>query len=89
MHPMKRVFMIALLSVGAVGGFAHGFASLAFCAARHHESRRAYFEDHVADVCTRSAERVFDERGADPRGYESRGHEHRPDGLGRPQHGPY
>jgi len=57
MHPMKRAFLIVLFGLGTVGGFAHGFAGLGRCAARHHDERRMEFEDHVADVCLRAAER--------------------------------
>jgi hypothetical protein len=57
MHPMKRAFLIVLFGLGTVGGFAHGFASLGHCASRHHGERRMEFEDHVADVCLRAAER--------------------------------
>ena len=37
---MKRPLLIALLTLGIVGGFAHGFASLR----HHHHHRRAHFE---------------------------------------------
>ena len=60
-----RKLLIALLAVGAVSGFAHGFAHLGAC----HHGRRAAFEDHVADVCLRAAQRLDGERaaeGADP-----------------------
>jgi hypothetical protein len=30
-----------------------------------HEAQREAFEQHIADVCTRSAERVLRERGAE------------------------
>ncbi len=63
MHPIKRAFLVVLFSIGTVGGFAHGFAHLGHCMASHHEARRDAFEAHVADVCTRSAERVMHERG--------------------------
>lgn len=64
MHPMKRAFLIFVLGLGTVGGFAHGFASLGHCARRHHEERRAEFEAHVADVCLRAADRREHEHGA-------------------------
>lgn len=57
MHPIKRAILIFVFGLGTVGGFAHGFASLGHCAARHREARRMEFEDHVADVCLRAAER--------------------------------
>lgn len=64
MHPIKRVFLIGLFSLGTTLGFAHGFAHLGACAGSCHAERRAAFEDRVADVCTRSAARVWQERGA-------------------------
>jgi len=71
MHPFKRAFLIVFFGLGTVGGFAHGFASLGHCANSCRNARRASFEDHVAEVCTRAAERVADEREAmnpvDPR----------------------
>lgn len=54
---MKRKLLIAVLALGTVGGFASGFRSLR-C---HHQSRRAAFENHVADVCVRAAERSQEE----------------------------
>lgn len=60
MHPMKRLFLIFVFSLGTVGGFSHGFLSLGHCASAHRD-RRAAFEDHVAEVCTRAANRVNDE----------------------------
>lgn len=66
MHPIKRFFLIALFGFGTVAGFAHGFAHLGWWAHACHADRRAAFEDRVADVCTRSAERVWDERAAVP-----------------------
>jgi hypothetical protein len=41
-----------MLAVGAIAGFA---SALHGC--RHHEDRRRAFEDHIAEVCTRAAER--------------------------------
>jgi hypothetical protein len=78
MHPIKRGALIALFSFGAIAGFGHGIASVACHAGSCHQSRRAAFEDHVAEVCTRAAERVeaehdqdrdrdVDRRGPDPR----------------------
>ena len=61
MHPIKRVFLIGLFSFGTIAGFGHGFAHLGWAAGSCHSSRRAAFEDRVADVCTRSAERVWQE----------------------------
>ena len=64
MHPIKRVFLIGLFSLGTIAGFGHGIAHLGSCASSCHADRRAAFEDRVADVCTRSAERVWQERSA-------------------------
>ena len=45
---------MAVLAVGAIGGFASGFHSLhGSCHARHER-----FEDHVADVCVRAAKKA-------------------------------
>jgi hypothetical protein len=52
---MRRKVLIVLLSLGAIGGFASGFAGLHRRAHFRHER----FEERVADVCTRSAERVY------------------------------
>lgn len=60
MHPIKRFLLIGLFGFGTVAGFAHGFAHLGHC----HAARRAAWEDHVADVCTASAERVISARAA-------------------------
>lgn len=57
MHPIKRAFYITVFSIGTIGGFASGFAHLGAHCATHHQ-RRAAFEDHVADVCTRAAQRA-------------------------------
>lgn len=62
MHPIKRGALIVLFSLGTIAGFGHGIASVACHAGSCHQSRRAAFEEHVADVCTRAAERVHDER---------------------------
>jgi len=62
MHPIKRGILVVLLSLGAIGGFTHGFARMAQCHSSCGMSRREQFEQHIADVCTRSAERVHEER---------------------------
>lgn len=63
----RRTLWIVLLSLGTVGGFAAGFARL------HHHRLHGYgwhgegrqrFEDHVADVCVRAAERKLREQPA-------------------------
>lgn len=48
---MKRPLLIALLTLGTLGGFGHGFATLR----HHHHQRRAHFERHVAHVCLEAA----------------------------------
>jgi hypothetical protein len=47
---MKRRILIVLLSLGTLGGFASGVASVA-CHRRHH----AQFERHVAKLCADAA----------------------------------
>jgi hypothetical protein len=49
---MKRRALIVLFALGTVGGFGSGFAQSHRCRAG---SRRASFERHVAEVCTRAA----------------------------------
>jgi len=71
---MRRNITIFLLATGAVAGFAIGFGRLHYGYGRHgcgygrgawgHD--RVAFENHVADVCTRSAERVMDRRDKAP-----------------------
>jgi len=51
---MKRKALMFVLAIGAVAGFASGLYG---CHYRGVERRQA-FEDHVADVCTRAAERA-------------------------------
>jgi hypothetical protein len=48
-----RKLVIGALVLGTIGGFASGFSSMR----RHHMSRRAAFERHVAEVCVEAAER--------------------------------
>jgi hypothetical protein len=48
---MKRTILIVLLTLGTIGGFASGAASMRW---RHHH-RRAAFEQHVARVCVDAA----------------------------------
>lgn len=72
---MKRPLLIALLTLGTVGGFAHGFASLR----HHHHHRRAHFERHVAQVCVDAARRADAEDRAQPPPERRRAHHpHRP-----------
>ena len=58
---MGRTFLIVLLSLGAATGFAVGFHRLGNHGFRHGH-RHAEFENHVADVCVRAAERTLAER---------------------------
>jgi|JI10StandDraft_1071094.scaffolds.fasta_scaffold126004_2 hypothetical protein len=48
---LKRGLLIALFSIGTVGGFASGIHTMK----RHCHGRRERFENHVADVCVRAA----------------------------------
>jgi hypothetical protein len=48
---MRRRIAIVLLTLGPIGGYAAGFASLK-C---HHQARRQYWENHVAKVCVEAA----------------------------------
>jgi hypothetical protein len=53
---MKRRALIFVLALGAVAGFASGLFGCHY----HGIARREAFEDHVADICTRAAERARD-----------------------------
>jgi len=48
---MKRRILMVLLGLGAVGGYASGFAHMHRCS----RAREAAFERHVADVCIAAA----------------------------------
>jgi len=50
---MRRRILIIVLAAGSVAGF----ASSLFGCHYHQSERRRAFEDHIADVCTRAAER--------------------------------
>jgi hypothetical protein len=50
---MKRRALMFVLAAGAVAGFASGLFGCHY----HGVARRQAFEDHVADLCTRAAER--------------------------------
>ncbi len=52
---MRRGFLIALLTLTTVAGYAAGFAHMHHCGA----DRREAFEQHVADVCTEAALRTM------------------------------
>lgn len=64
----KRKLLIGALAFGTIAGYGSGLASFGWHARACHEQRREAFEAHVADVCTRSAERVYRERGEGERG---------------------
>ena len=51
---MKRRILIVLLTLGTIGGFGSGIASMR-C---HAHARRAAFERHVAKVCVDAARRA-------------------------------
>lgn len=67
MRGMRYRVLKVLLLLGALFGFAGGFASMAFRFHRHHEMRRGYFERHVADVCLEAADRRRAEAAPDSR----------------------
>ena len=48
---MRRKIVIALLTLGTIGGYASGFASMRAC----NNHRREAFEQHVAKVCVDAA----------------------------------
>ncbi|HYP76648.1 MAG TPA: hypothetical protein VER12_11855 [Polyangiaceae bacterium] len=50
---MRRKALVLVLALGAVAGFASGLYGCHY----HAIDRRQAFEDHIADVCTRAAER--------------------------------
>ena len=50
---MRRKALILVLGIGAIAGFASGLFGCHY----HAIERRQAFEDHIADVCTRAAER--------------------------------
>ncbi len=50
---MRRKGLILVLAIGAIAGFASGL----YGCHDHGVERRQAFEDHVADVCMRAAER--------------------------------
>jgi hypothetical protein len=55
---LRRKLLAAALATGALFGYASGIAHLTGHCNSH---RRERFEDHIADVCTRSAARVIAE----------------------------
>jgi len=50
---MRHRALIVVLALGAVAGFGSGLYSCHY----HGIERRQAFEDHIADICTRAAER--------------------------------
>ena len=50
---MRRKALIFVLAAGAIAGFASSLYGCHY----HAVERRQVFEDHIADVCTRAAER--------------------------------
>ena len=58
MNPIKRRILIAILGLGTIAGFGSGFAHTAWAIRHHHDSRRAAFEQHIADVCVEAAKRA-------------------------------
>jgi len=50
---MRRKGLIFVLAMGAIAGFASGLYGCHY----HGLERRQMFEDHIADVCMRAAER--------------------------------
>jgi hypothetical protein len=50
---MRRKGLILVLAIGAIAGFASGLYGCHY----HRVERRQAFEDHIADVCTRAAQR--------------------------------
>lgn len=62
---MKRKLLMVLLGMGAIAGFAAGFARLCHGGPGHwghggRFDRRAAFEQRVAETCTEAAKRVYD-----------------------------
>jgi hypothetical protein len=55
---MRRKIVITLLALGAVGGFAAGFARLSCYRHGGWHGRHAAFERRVADVCAEAALRA-------------------------------
>lgn len=58
---MRYGFIKFLLVIGLIGGLASGFWS--HC---HRKEHRAAFEQHIADVCVASAQRVLSEKKSEP-----------------------
>lgn len=60
---MRRRLLMLLLGLGAIAGFASGFARLCYGGYGHfghgRSARETEFERRVADTCTESALRVY------------------------------
>ena len=67
MHPIKRGALIALLTFGAFAGFAHGFAHVgAACGSGGcHQSWEQRRDQHITDLATSAAERVYAQHARD------------------------
>jgi hypothetical protein len=66
---MGRKVLMVLLGLGAVAGFASGFARLCYGGYGHFGpgarfGHHADFEKHVADTCTEAALRVYNQKAA-------------------------
>jgi hypothetical protein len=66
---MARRFLMVLLGIGAVAGFASGFAHLCHGPFGHYGmgpggrwDRQSDFERHVADTCADAALRVYSQK---------------------------
>ena len=68
---MRRRILMVLLGVGAVAGFASGFARLCYGGYGHFGhgrfDRQSEFERRVADTCAESALRVYSRQGQAPK----------------------
>ncbi|MCU0655438.1 MAG: hypothetical protein MUF64_09170 [Polyangiaceae bacterium] len=64
---MKRRLKIVLLSLGVLGGYGWGLASLG-CHRERAQHRRAAFEQHVADLCVQAASRAHNAPAQEPSG---------------------
>jgi hypothetical protein len=66
---MGRKVLMVVLGLGAVAGFASGFARVCYGGWGHHGpggrfDRHAEFERRVADACTDAALRVYKQKSA-------------------------
>ena len=67
---MGRKLLMIVLGLGAIAGFASGFARLCYGGWGHHGAgafgRHAELERRIADTCAESALRVYDRAGGRP-----------------------